>query len=246
MTDATAAEDDPLPRPPWWRNRRLQVTAATFTLLGIVALILAWPYRSQILDLLRDARASLELWLETLSPAGFALAYVVLSGIGAPIAAFFLTAGVYGWVGLAIIALGLPFSLTIGYYFATALGRPTVGWILTRFGYAIPRIDPKHQARFTLIVRVSGLPFFFQNLVLGVTHVRFWTYLIVSFFGQLPFAVAIYFLGKSLFQGNARYLLPGLGLLVIAAALTKVLRSRLQARRRAAAAETEAKDNAPA
>ncbi|MEX2044410.1 MAG: VTT domain-containing protein [Opitutus sp.] len=170
-------------------------------------------------------------------PAAFFGAMVILPAFGAPLAAFTIPAGeaFEAQLGIAtVIALSLAaiaINLVIGYAVARFALRPPLLALLTRLGYAIPRITPENALSVLLVVRFTpGPPYVVQTYILGVAQAPFRLYMIVSWLAVLPWAIGGIILGKGLFNGNFAVVVMGLGVLVVAGVLWQWLRTKLARR----------------
>lgn len=171
--------------------------------------------------------------IRRVGPWGFFTAMAVLPALGAPMTAFTIPAGEafaprlgMGWVivfSLAAIAV----NMALGYWLSRYALRPLLSRLITRYGYAVPRITPENALNVLLVVRLTpGPPYALQCFVLGVAEAPFRLYMIVSWLAVLPWAIGAIVLGKGLFEGNVGAVLIGVGVLVVATILFQWLRRR--------------------
>jgi uncharacterized membrane protein YdjX (TVP38/TMEM64 family) len=215
-------------------------------LLAGLAVVIVWAVLNRdSLDL-----AALDVWLSGL---GFLapLAYLGLYAVGTiaflPGALFALAGGVlFGplWGSLLNLA-----GATIGASLAFLIARYLAGsWVATRTGGRLKRLIEGVEAegwRFVAFVRLVPLfPFNLTNYALGLTRIKFWTYVITSFVAMAPGAIAYTWLGhagREAFAGDAssiRYGLLALSLLAAIAFLPRLIRRLRTEKRRWIDADT--------
>lgn len=187
-----------------------------------------------------DVRGIGELVVGRIRDAGpvvFFAAMMVLPAFGIPMMAFTIPAGeafsaqltMPGVIAIALVAIAV--NLAFVYWVARYALRPTVVWLLHRFGYSVPQITRENALNMLLIVRLTpGPPYFLQACILGVAQAPFRLYMIVSWLAILPWAVGGIILGKGLFTGNFAAVLFGASVLVAAAAALHWIRKRFTRR----------------
>jgi uncharacterized membrane protein YdjX (TVP38/TMEM64 family) len=166
------------------RPKKLIGTA--FLLVALAAVL--WYYRDHL------SRDAIVAFAENLSLAWFLAAFLVLPLVGFPITPLLVVAGIrFGFAGGMAVATGVMFLHKIAAF------QLTHGWFrerlrnrLARAGYAIPAIDPKHQAWFTaLFAAIHGPPYAAKLYLLALTDVPFRIYLwvgapVYAFFCVIP------------------------------------------------------------
>lgn len=187
-----------------------------------------------------DVRGIAELVVTRIRDAGpavFFAAMMVLPAFGIPMIAFTIPAGeafspLIGMPGvIALSLLAIAVNLAFVYWVARYALRPTVVWLLHRFGYSVPQITRENALNVLLIVRLTpGPPYFLQACILGVAQAPFWLYMIVSWLAILPWAIGGIILGKGMFAGNFAAVLIGVSVLVAAAAALHWLRKKFTRR----------------
>lgn len=167
--------------------RQHKKLVAVALLLAALAAV-AWCYRDHL------DREAIVAFAESLSLPWFLAAVLFLPLIGFPITPLLVVMGIrFGFAGGMAVAAGATFLHNIAAF------RLTHGWFrerlrrrLARFGYAIPNIDPKHQAWFTaLFAAIHGPPYAAKLYLLALTDVPFRIYLwvgapIYAFFCVIP------------------------------------------------------------
>lgn len=163
-----------------------KLVATAFLVVALAAV--AWHYRDRL------DREAIVAFAEGLSLPWFLAAFLVLPLIGFPITPLLVVTGIrFGFAGGMAVATGAMFFHNIAAF------RLTHGWFrerlrnrLARSGYAIPAIDPKHQAWFTaLFAAIHGPPYAAKLYLLALTDVPFRIYLwagapIYAFFCVIP------------------------------------------------------------
>ncbi|MBI1260609.1 MAG: sulfurtransferase [Rhizobiales bacterium] len=178
---------------------------------------------------------ALDAWLSGLGLLA-PLAYLGLYAVGAiaflPGALFALAGGaLFGPVWGALLNL---VGATIGASFAFLIARYLAGgWVAARAGGRLKRLIEGVEAegwRFVAFVRLVPLfPFNLTNYALGLTRVRFTSYVVTSFICMAPGAIAYTWLGhagREALAGDTsaiRYGLMALGLLAAIAFLPRLV-----------------------
>lgn len=164
-------------------------------------------------------------------------AMAVLPVLGFPISPFYLTAGeafapqmtLPGVLVAALAANTVQFALS--FWLAHRALRPAVEWVLSHTKYRVPRVKPENELTIAMLTRVTpGPPLFLQSYLLGLSGVRFRTYMLVSVGVQALTGSAFIVFGKALMSGKGGMALLGLLVLVAAVALVQLLRKRFTKR----------------
>ncbi len=166
-----------------------------------------WQSIEAAVDLMRDA-----------GPLVFFSAMAVLPAVGCPLSLFTLTAGTVfaARLGLPLVlaccGLALALNLTLTYWLAAFVLRPTLEQLIARTKYKVPELDEADHSELTLIVRLTpGPPFTVQSYLLGLARVRFFTYLWISWVVVMPLAVGCVIFGDAILHGKALVAMLGLG-----------------------------------
>ena len=208
-------------------------------LLAGLTVVIVWAVLSRnSLDL-----AALDVWLSGLGLLA-PLAYLGLYAVGTigflPGALFALAGGAL--FGPLLGSLLNLFGATIGASLAFLIARYLAGgWVAARAGGTLKRLIEGVEAegwRFVAFVRLVPLfPFNLTNYALGLTRIKFWSYVITSLVAMAPGAIAYTWLGhagREAFTGDVsaiRYGLLALGLLAAIAFLPRLIR-RLRGEKR--------------
>ena len=187
------------------------------------ALTVAGAWASGLLDLAREP-ARLQAALRDLGPLGM-LAYLgvfaLTQPLGMPGIALCLAAGLV-WsppIAIALALTGFLLSSSLGFGFARSMGRD---WVASRLPARFRVWDERIARRGLLAVIALRLLFFgsqIVHLVLGISQVRFGTYLLGSALGYLPGVVVLVLFGPAALEWVARQPISpwkiGLGVVVL-------------------------------
>ncbi|WP_022661800.1 TVP38/TMEM64 family protein [Paucidesulfovibrio longus] len=154
---------------------------------------------------IKRSLSQLEAWRSAhpfLSAGAYVALYVAVTGLSLPGAVPVSLAGgaIFGlWLGTALVSVGS----TLGATLACAASRYLLrDWVQGRFGQRLTRINRgvEQEGGFYLFtLRLIPLfPFFLINLALGLTRMRLWTFLWVSWLGMLPGTLVFVNAGKEL------------------------------------------------
>jgi uncharacterized membrane protein YdjX (TVP38/TMEM64 family) len=164
-------------------------------------------------------------------------AMAVLPAFGFPISLFYFTAGeafgeqltMPGVVLAAWAALSLNFALS--YWLAHRALRPAVEWVLSHTRFRVPQVKPENQLTVAVLMRVTpGPPLCLQSYILGLSGVRFGTYMAVSMAVQSVMGTGFIVFGKALMEGRSGMAVMGALVLVAALVLVQVLRRKFTKR----------------
>lgn len=170
-------------------------------------------------------------------PVVFFSAMAVLPAFGFPITPFYLTAGeafagqmtLPGVLLAALVANSVQFAFS--YWLAHRAFRPVVEWILSHTKYRVPQVKPENEVTITVLTRVTpGPPLCLQSYLLGLSGVRFRTYIWISVVVQALMGSAFIVFGKALMSGKGGKAFLGVLVLVAAVAIVQLLRKRMNKR----------------
>lgn len=184
--------------------RRLAALTALAVLAGLVVAS----------DALHDRIAEVVLWSEGViarAPVAGMAAFVVLSMLSAMLA--FLSSGLlspvaiaaWGKAGtLALLWLGWLLGGTLTYAVGRYLGRSAAGAIVGAETLATweHRVSSRTHVLHVLLFQIA-MPSEILGYVLGILRYRFRTYIAVLAITEIPYAVAVVYLGESFLAGNA-------------------------------------------
>lgn len=132
--------------------------------------------------------------LENSNPWLFFCGMASLPVFGFPISVCYIYAGMAFPPATAIACcLGaLATNMSVSFGLAKTVFKKPVESFLKRRKWKIPELGEKNQFRFAFLVRtIPGPPFFAQNLVLGLSGIPFWTYLLISMATQGSIAIVV-------------------------------------------------------
>ncbi len=200
--------------------------------LAVGALLVARGY--DVKGLIQQTLA----WVRGAGPTIFFFAQALLPAFGAPQTAFSLTAGSLfaAQLGMPTVVLlsllALTVNMALSYWLAGYVLRPVLEKILVRFGYKLPSVGSGNALDLIILLRVTpGVPFPVQNYLLGLAHVPFGKYLLVSLLIQGPLNTAFVLFGDALLHGKGQVALISLLLVLALMAGTQLLRKHYAKKR---------------
>jgi uncharacterized membrane protein YdjX (TVP38/TMEM64 family) len=120
----------------------------------------------------------------------FFLVYVAVTGLSLPVAVWLslLAGALFGrWVGTGVVSVASTLGATLAMLASRYVLRV---WVQARFGHrlgAVNRGIERDGGYYLLSLRlVPAVPFWLINLGMGLTPIRTWTYVLVSWVGMLP------------------------------------------------------------
>jgi len=175
-------------------------------------------------------RDQLKTLIVSLHPAWLFLTMAILPAFGFPLSLFYLAASALPlYLAFPLSLVALASSISIGYWLAKGVMNPFLSIILARSRWKIPQVSPGQQRSLIVMIRFSGMPFAFQNWILGMAGCSFPLYLVYSWFCQVPAAVAFLLLGESLWNGKGGLALAACMLLLFTMAAISFYRNRRKA-----------------
>ena len=216
--DSPAAPGGRGARPTLWRPLSLLVV--------IGGLIVA----TSMLDLGRHFEA-VRGWVESAGPLGpvvFMLVYIAATVLAFPGSPLTIVAGaLFGSaLGVAVVSAASTAGAALSFLLARHLARDAVaGWLSENPSFRrLDRMTERHGVLLVALTRLVPLfPFSLLNYGLGLTRVRFWTYVLWSWICMLP-ATVLFVVGgdaimAALAEGRVAWsllaVLAGAGLLLV-------------------------------
>jgi uncharacterized membrane protein YdjX (TVP38/TMEM64 family) len=157
---------------------------------------------------------------------------VILPGLPVPTSALLVLAGTV-WrdrpvVACALALTGLALNMAWTYWFAARPARGLVEKALAASTIRVPELPKGNQLQLLLALRLTpGVPFFFQNYLLGFLRVPFWLYLPVSLGCNGLISCGLVLSGAGLAGGNFMPAVTGAGLIVLGLVVVQVIRQKL-------------------
>ncbi|MGE9293966.1 MAG: TVP38/TMEM64 family protein [Puniceicoccales bacterium] len=197
---------------------RHRIKVALALLLGVAAVagVLVWGVPFGLDEVMR-AKDAILAWLEGTHPALMVCAIGFLPLIGFPVSPMLILAGIAygGVVGLAVGVGGIALNNALGFGIAAWLREPVRAWLEKR-GVRVPEVEPRDFVKVVLLFRiVPGFPATFQNYILGLTRIPFFTYFWVSLIPQVIVVAGFVLTGGALFEGRWGVVLLGVSLLLV-------------------------------
>lgn len=214
---------------PFFENRKY------LSIIGLVAtLVIAgfWIWKSGVT--IAGIKNGWSLFNQFLgdNPICLFLAIVVLPGFPFPMSALLFSAGVV-WRDQPLTAclvslFAMAINLTWTYWFAARFGRNLIEKVLANAKVKIPELPFEDHVRLTLILKLTpGIPFFFQNYLLGFLRTPFQLYLPISLFCNGVIGIGIVLSGVGLSSGQLLPAITGASLIVVSLILIQLIRGRL-------------------
>lgn len=177
------------------------------------------------------------VWIREAGPWVFFGAMALLPAFGFPIAPFYLIAGeafaaqltLPGVIAAALSSMAVNFALS--FWLSHRALRPLAERLLSRTKYRVPQVSPENETTVAVLVRVTpGPPLFVQSYLLGLSGVRFRTYMAVSLGAHVFMGTGFIVCGKALMSGKGGMAVLGVMVLVVAVALVQLVRKRVAKR----------------
>ena len=221
-----------------------QLLLHRYTMIGLFVLLvsgllagwLAWKTGINLASL-KEVWTVTQAYL-TKNPWALFLALVILPGLPVPTSLLMLTAGVV-WreqpvmaCGLCMLALALNFTWT--YWLAAGPARRLVERLLTATSLKIPELPHGDHLKLILVLRLTpGIPLFLQNYLLGFLRAPFYLYLPVSLLCTGIIGSGVILSGAGLADGNLKWAITGVSLIVLGGVFTHLVRGWLERRKKA-------------
>ena len=215
-------------------NRRVRIVLAGLCGLLLACGMLGWQAGVDLAGL-KEAWKQLNDYLVK-NPGALFWALVVLPGLPIPTSALLFTAGVV-WrhqpvmaVFLSMLAISLNLSWT--YWLAAGPARRLVERLLAATAIQIPDLPRGDHLKLILVMKLTpGIPFFFQNYLLGFLRAPFVLFLPISILCNGIIGTGVVLSGAGLADGNLKGALWGLSLIALGAVLTHLIRGWLAKRK---------------
>jgi uncharacterized membrane protein YdjX (TVP38/TMEM64 family) len=196
--------------------------------LGLVGCV----ERQAIAPLLEEWWRVLWATLERADPVTFFAAFALLTLGPIPASAFYVTAAPLFGLGVALIGIfcAMVLNMSLAHWAASGVMRPIGVRIIEKLGYRVPGVSAENERHVIVLVRVApGVPYFAQNLILGLAGVRYWPYLAISVPIQMGWALGFVLLGESAMEGRVGVGIAAVSMLVVAGVATRLIRRRMAA-----------------
>ena len=220
-------------------DRRVKLGLAAVLLLLLAAAVVAWKMGVNLASL-KGMWQSVEAYLKA-NPYVLFWTIVFIPGLPVPTSFLLVMAGAV-WKDQPIIAcliciLAMLLNLSWTYWLAAGPARRLVEKLLAATSIKIPDLPRGDHLKLILVMRLTpGLPFFFQNYVLGFLRPPFLLYLSISILCSGVVGTGIVLISAGAADGNLKWAIFGISLIVVGGVLIQFLRSWLAKRRTAASA----------
>lgn len=132
---------------------------------------------------------------------------------------------------LAVSAASINMAWT--YWVAAGPGYAVINKILKNSKFNIPKASGNNDFQLVAIVRLTGMPFPFQNFTLGLSHMSFFKYMIFSILVQAPPLCAFVYFGEAITSGKARYIFLAIAAIILLSVIAKLAPKYIKSRRNA-------------
>jgi len=222
-----------------WRRAALLAVLC----LGFAAVAASGTLHAALLDVLAASRDLIVRF-----PVQGALLFVLLAAISAMFAfvsiAILVPVAVFVWgepLSMLLLWVGWILGGVTAYGIARFLGRRVVHWLtaVTALNRLEHRIRPDTPFSLILIFQL-GLPSEIPGYVLGLVRYPFGSYLLALALVELPYTIATIYLGAGVVGANSGLVLAiGLSAVALSVGAFYLLRKRMRAAERVAAADTD-------
>lgn len=191
-------------------------------------------------DTLHDKSEQIIVWTEAAiseAPLLGMLLFVLLAMLSAMVA-FFSSAllapiAVYAWgkgVCLVLLWLGWLLGGIVSFCIGRFLGRSVAAAFIGEEKLAGWEQQVSEHTRFThVLLFQAAVPSEIPGYVLGILRYRFLLYLAALAITELPYAIAVVYLGESFLEGEATvFVLLGVGVILLGAFLLQIFRRVVQ------------------
>ena len=203
-------------------------------MVAIACCWLAWKWGVNI-GSLKGTWSTLNAYLVQ-NPGVLFLALVILPGLPIPVSALFFAAGVV-WRNEPLMAvfwsmLAISINLTWTYWLAAGPARKMIEKILIYSSIRIPVLPRGDHFKLILLLKLTpGIPFFFQNYLLGVLKAPFMLYLPTSIVCNGIVGVGVVLSGVGVGGGNLKWSIWGISMIFLGAIFIQKIRRWLRQRK---------------
>lgn len=165
-------------------------------------------------------------------PWALFVSLVILPGLPVPMSALLITAGVV-WREQPVMAcllclLATTLNLAWTYWLAAGPARQLVEKMLAATSIKVPELPRDNHLKLILLMKLTpGIPFFFQNYLLGFLRAPFMLFLPISILCNGIIGTGIVLSGAGLANGNLKNAFWGASLIGLGVVITQLIRSWL-------------------
>jgi len=210
-------------------------------ILGLGALVgmILWQEQFDMDDVIRLKDEALG-FLQGTHPGLLLAAIAILPLFGFPVSPLLLLAGLAQdgeqnkMLGMFIGVVGIALNDALGYGLASWLRGPVQAW-MDRREIKAPTIPANDAVKVVILFRVTpGFPLPFQNYLLGLARVPFFTYMWASLIPQIVIVAGFVLTGGAIFEGQWGVLLLGMSLIIVFSIAGRII---IQQRKKKAATQ---------
>ncbi len=211
-------------------HRNVRIGLVLLLVAAAVCGLLAWKWGVDLASL-KEAWTQLNDYLVR-NPAALFIALVVLPGLPVPMSALLFTAGVV-WrheplMAVSLSMLAIAINLTWTYWVAAGPARRVVEKLLASSSINIPDLPRGDHFRLILVLKLTpGIPFFFQNYLLGFLRAPFMLYLPLSILCNGIIGTGIILSGVGVGDGNLKWAIWGISIIALGVVFTQLIRGWL-------------------
>jgi uncharacterized membrane protein YdjX (TVP38/TMEM64 family) len=208
-------------------HRNVRVGVLLLIAAAAVCGWMAWKWGVDLASL-KEAWAQLNQFLVK-HPAALFLALVFLPGLPIPITPLFFAAGVV-WrddpqMAVTWSLLAISLNLTWTYWLAAGPARRLVEKLLASSSIKIPDLPRGDHLRLILVLKLTpGVPFFFQNYLLGFLRAPFLLYLPLAIVCNGVVGAGVILGGVGVGGGNLKWGIWGVSIIALGVVLTQLIR----------------------
>ncbi len=216
-------------------NGRVRIALACVLVAALATGVVAWQMGLD-LETLKAGWSKLNDYLVR-HPSALFWALVILPGLPVPTTALLFTAGIV-WRQQPVMAcllclLAISLNLTWTYWLAAGPARRLVEKMLAATNIRIPELPRGNHLKLVLVMRLTpGIPYFFQNYLLGFLRTPFLLYLTISVLCNGIIGTGVVLSGVGLADGKLIPALTGISLIALGAVLTQLIRGWLAKRKK--------------
>lgn len=209
-------------------SSRLKILIGLSLAAVAVGAIVVWRYREHLGEI--DYQGLVDS-IAGFGPIPFFLAMAILPSLWAPASPFLFLAGALYDLPLALggSAAALGSNMALSWLLAGRLFRPLFERLVHRFGYSVPELDRNNMIAIAVLLRITpGVPFPFQNYLLGLARMPFGWYMGISLPITIGMAFGIILAGDAILKGNFAIALLAISLLIALSLAARNVQARLK------------------
>ncbi len=174
---------------------RLGVFAAIFITLFVVLKKMGVDYSGIDIVRIKESVTAYGVW----APLVYILFFQIRPFILFPATGATLLAGViWGWEGLIYIMVAYVVCATWQFFIARYIAPEMVENIVGKKAERVEKYIEKNSLISVVIIRlVPNIAWDVQNIIIGLTKIKYWKYILGTIIGMLPGSIALVYFGDS-------------------------------------------------